>query len=167
MASFNIYISTYNCEKNRVDKSNFIDGITTRSVSLKEPLDVIHPTFILEDANINLFNTKNYVQVPTWSRYYFIENWSSLGFGTFEINCTIDILMSYKDEIKEQYAFVNRSASRYNPKLVDDKMVFETGFNEQIFHQDNSLFAENIADIQSLLGCSFVLTGMSLGVAHQ
>ena len=68
----------------------------------------------------------NYLSIPDFgNRYYFISEWAYSA-GLWEAHATIDVLATYKEEIGGNELYVLRSASMYNPTIVDDKYPART-----------------------------------------
>lgn len=88
-------------------------GGTAVNCYLKDDTSLINPVFVLEAANFSI----NYVQ---WgSRYYFVDDVVSIRNGAMELHCSVDALASWKASIGASSQYVTRSASAYNPKLID------------------------------------------------
>ena len=90
---------------------------------LKENTSVVNPVFILQGAN---FHT-NYVK---WNdRYYFVDDVVSIRNDAVELHCSVDALASWKSAIGASHQYVTRSASDYDPGIIDSlypARVFET-----------------------------------------
>ena len=83
------------------------------SVHLKEDTSIETPTFLLDldDWEVNYARFQGH--------YYFIDDIRRNITGQMEIECTQDVLATYKTEIGNYTAFVERSAHTYDPLLVD------------------------------------------------
>ena len=66
---------------------------------IKGESSIINPVLILQ-YNEQLFSS-NYVYIPSWSRYYFIDDVRVLTGGRVEISLSVDVLESFKDAILE------------------------------------------------------------------
>lgn len=89
-------------------------GGTAVNVRLKENVSLINPVFILDttDASINYVSWNN--------RYYFVTDIVYIRATTIEIHCHVDVLATYKAQIGASSQFVTRSASAYDPSIVDN-----------------------------------------------
>lgn len=89
---------------------------TISDVQLFEPVDVLHPTFVI-DAFEGVENF-NYVYFEHFSRYYFcsitLENHKAI------LKCDVDPLMSHKNGIRNLNAMVVRNENEYNLDLPDE-----------------------------------------------
>lgn len=88
------------------------------TVKLLDDTDIVHPTFILKDHDI--YMTANYCYVDTLRRYYFIDD-ITLSQGYAYIKCTVDVLYTYRNELKNQKVIVSRQQKDYNLYQVDNK----------------------------------------------
>ena len=62
----------------------------------------------------------NYAYIADFSRYYFIRSWSWI-LGRWEASLEIDVLASFRSTIGNTSAYVLRSASAWDPDVVDTK----------------------------------------------
>lgn len=88
--------------------------------TLRDGCSIIDPV-ILVQANSPGFqaNHSNYIYIEEFGRYYYITNIVSVNNTLWELHCHVDVLMSYKDQIKAQVAIVTRQESKYNLYLDD------------------------------------------------
>lgn len=83
---------------------------------LKEGSSVIDPVLIFERANIG--HNYNYVYIPDFSRYYFVNDIVYDGARIFYY-CAVDVLASYKNTIGASSAYVLRAAAENNEYIID------------------------------------------------
>lgn len=88
------------------------DG-TSITVRLKENTSMVAPVFILTGNDFHF----NYVQA--FGRFYFVSNVQSVVNDMSQIECAIDVLATYKEEIGSYVAYVERSASNYDTAVID------------------------------------------------
>ena len=90
---------------------------TTKTVQLKQETSIESPVFILSGFDV----TCNYIYVPSWNRYYFVSDWKKGNNDLYAIECTLDHLATYKTEIGNYTAFVERTSdsSKYDVQLYD------------------------------------------------
>lgn len=99
------------------------DVYETRTVRLKEETSIMAPTFILSSYSPQY----NYVYVPSWGRYYFVSDCVLNINGVYEMNCTLDVLATYKDSIGNTYTFIERTsdANYFDPYIRDNAVSCE------------------------------------------
>lgn len=117
--SFTITIQTNSSEANRVDKS--LTDIASLSGTLRNDTSIIDPVFRIE-GDISQYLTANYCTVPAFGRSYFINNIRSLRAGLFEISCHVDVLSTYKTQLRTNSAIVHRSERNWNLYLNDGSL---------------------------------------------
>lgn len=84
------------------------------SGTLRAQTSIINPKFKLGfDCS-----AYNYIYVPAFNRYYFITNITTINNNIWEIECAIDVLMTYKDNIKSLDAILSNGANP-NPYNTD------------------------------------------------
>ena len=105
-------------------------------VTLKEGTSIFNPTFILkyplsddlDGSNIIAkFDDINYLYCREWSRYYFIKDITFLTGRRIQLDCHVDVLESYKNDIANISAEIYRSemASIKSDFMVDDRLPVE------------------------------------------
>ena len=71
------------------------------------------------------WKTTNYMQVD--GVYYFIDSVKHIAKDISEINGSIDLLMTYRDAIKQLTVLAERSTSHGSPNIADPLRAFEVG----------------------------------------
>lgn len=108
----------FNKRKNSTKVCN-VDPYATVECQLKEPTQLLSPTFIVEYSKISACN---YAYVATWGRYYFVADKNFLTGNRCEVSLDLDVMATYKNQIANYTCFVERSASNYN-SYIDDNLV--------------------------------------------
>lgn len=116
--SFDVKCYRNNSPTNFVDKE--LDLLETLNGTLRDGSSIIDPV-ILVQANAPGFqsNQVNYLYVEQFGRYYYITNIISVNYTLWELHCHVDVLMSYKEQIRQQTAIVARQERQYNLFLDD------------------------------------------------
>lgn len=118
---FNITLQVNNSEKERLDKS--ITDIATISGTLREKTSLIDPVIVIEGDLSNYVNC-NYMTIQAFNRSYFINNITSVSNNLFEISAHVDVLTTYKTQIRTNDAIIARQEKKWNLYLNDG--VFKT-----------------------------------------
>lgn len=95
----------------RSDKLNKTLQLVKTNVPIynKDKIDILEPVFIVDTDNTYL--TANYLYCDTMLRYYFFSKPPVLlTGGKMAIYCTIDVLMTYKDGIKNSNGVIMRQS---------------------------------------------------------
>lgn len=87
-------------------------------VNLKAECSILYPTLIVTGVN---FSAYNYVQIPDFNRYYFIDSILTLNQDTAEISCRVDPLMSFKDDILASTGVIERNENQFIKYITDTK----------------------------------------------
>jgi hypothetical protein len=104
---------------NKLDKT--LTQVRSYTATMKKESSIINP--ILELSG-NVF-TGNYVYISDFGRYYYIDDIETLNNGYIRLSLSVDVLMTYKDEIRNNQAIVNLSPVS-NPYLNDNRYVVES-----------------------------------------
>lgn len=98
------------------------------------PCSVENPSFkLLIDSN-NYVIKANYLYVSDWGKYYYITNREIQNNNEIILNCHIDVLMSFKDAIRNTDVVCERSTSNVN-KYIPDEACADRGTIQQIFRK--------------------------------
>ena len=89
-------IVLYVCSSERQAINKTLSSGTTLTGSLRGESSVISPSFLIEHSNPSGFN---YCYISDFGRYYFITNITSVRTGIWRIDCAVDVLMSFKNQI--------------------------------------------------------------------
>ena len=103
-------------EKNHLDKN--LTQMGTISGTLREDCSVINPVIKIEAFSGFDLTLCNYCYIPSFGRYYFINNIKCVG-KLFEIEAHVDVLSTYKATIRKNSAIISRQAEHYNLYLQD------------------------------------------------
>ena len=114
--SFSIILQRNNSEVNKVDKS--LTTITTMTGTLKNETSIIDPVILFEASLSDLKNC-NYCTISDFGRSYFVNNIRSIRNGLVELTCHVDVLSTYKSQIRQQFAIVKRQQENWNLYLND------------------------------------------------
>lgn len=111
-----------NAEQNRLDKTNFLENVSTLNGYLRDKTSITNPSIIIE---MNDFPTFNYVYLPKFNRYYYVTNIISIATNLWQIDMHVDVLMSYRDEILDTECIIERNQYDYNAFLIDKDLPCE------------------------------------------
>lgn len=109
----------------RIGKS-LKNHIAIENVMLKQPTDLVNPTLILSNSKIM---DSNYLYIPQLKRYYFINNITLTNSHTYEIKCHVDVLETYKEDLKNISAFILRQENIYNVNFNDSLLPIRSDTN--------------------------------------
>lgn len=121
----NISLYTNTSDKNHMDK-NITQMGSTISGTLREDCSITDP--VIKIAHITDFNIAkcNYAYIPEFGRYYYINDIVCVG-KLYELHMHVDVLMSFRGQIRGNSAVIARNESSYNLYLADG--VFKTYAN--------------------------------------
>lgn len=112
---FSVKLYTFSKKPNSTKRPS--DNGTAVNIVLKSPTSFLNPVLELDFGNNNP-TTYNYCYIPTFKRYYFIEDWTYTG-RLWEATCNFDALASWKTNIGNSNLYVLRSKSAYNSNVID------------------------------------------------
>lgn len=126
-------------ENNKIDKT--LSEPYNMTGSLRNESSVIRPSILIEIENPTKYN---YMYIPDFGRYYFIKEMTSVRTNLWRLDCEVDVLKSYANEIKTLTVIIdkNKDYSRTNQYLDDGSFIienkntieiknFSSGFNDE------------------------------------
>lgn len=132
---FTMYFYKSTAEKNRMDKSAYLTEIIQSTGTLRRAASIISPEF---EFIYNKVPDFNYVYIPNFNRYYFIDNIVSLRNNVWTLSLSVDVLMSFKEQIKECDAFITRNEFEYEPRLMDNRQPVRSDIYRVLYEFSNS-----------------------------
>lgn len=92
---------------------------------LKGDASITSPTFVVE-ANSSYFNGVNYLYWKETNRYYYIDDIQALTGGRMLFVCSVDVLESFKTQIKQQTAILDKQQTLSNMYYNDGSFKKDT-----------------------------------------
>lgn len=111
MSTYNVTFATANEPKNKVIKNPVT--VTTRTVTLVEPCDILSPTIITAGSYINA----NYVTGLFGRNYYITSQNLTNGKNLVTLKC--DVLTSFSNSIIGTSQYVVRCETETNDAIID------------------------------------------------
>lgn len=135
--TFDINLYQNTSEGNRVDKTNYLTQVGTISGALRSSTSINDLVITYESKLIPNFN---YVYIPIFNRYYFVDDITSENYSLWTLALSVDPLMTYKEAIINCNGFVDRCESDFNANIIDKKRVVEEGNTIEVDTVTNELF---------------------------
>ncbi len=112
-------LTLYKCtsENQRVDKSSYLGSGSSFTFSFKDESSAFEPSILISTAT-NITD-KNYAYIDTLGRYYYITDITLVRAGLYRVKLHVDVLMTYRTQIKACSAVCSRQENRYNLYLDD------------------------------------------------
>lgn len=111
----------------------------TLSCELKEETNMINPSLIIKDVPTGWNVIWNYCYIPLFRRYYFIDNWRWEN-GVWDASTMVDVLASYKTQIGQTQAYIERCSSENDGYIVDNLFPATTDFSTQEIALDSTYY---------------------------
>lgn len=102
-------------ENNALDKN--LTSVVTDTLVFKEDVDMMNPVIVFQTSTD--LTGVNYMKLN--NKYYFVHIECIKG-GRYTIYGHVDVLTTYKDQIRLQVGIIRRNANSYNRYLQDDKI---------------------------------------------
>lgn len=114
-------ITFYNNESDEILVDKKITSISSiNNAKIINETDIVNPSIIVSRNFYDSIILKaNYLYIDNLDRYYYINN-ISFAESMIMIDCTVDVLMSYKKQIRNLTCTVTRNENLKNGYLNDD-----------------------------------------------
>lgn len=95
-----------------------VETIRTVKGALREDTSIIDPVIKI---HISLYDVRNcnYMSIPTFKRFYFVNNIVSISNNIVEFHCHCDVLSSYAPQIRANTAIIKRQENKWNLYIND------------------------------------------------
>ena len=135
-----ITLYTNESEKNKLEKT--ITNSILLEGNLRDESSIINPVILISSNKEDIPYMYNYAYIPAFGRYYFITDIESVRTGIWRVSMHVDVLMSYKEQIKNLNVIINNSeetgANNYlsgeqwitNVKNTTNIVNFPNGLND-------------------------------------
>lgn len=102
-------IELYKTESPRNKINKVLNTATIITVKLLNETNLQNPIMVLQDNSNDFLTDFNYCYIPYFERYYFIESMNKNINGLITVRLSVDVLMSFANDIKESYATIIES----------------------------------------------------------
>lgn len=99
------------------------NGGTVIEVKLKNDCSILEPKLILSTPSWNY----NYFFIPSFMRYYFVNDYTYIGNQTYQVNGVCDPMTSFRADILQSTQYINRAATGYDPDILDNMYPAKAG----------------------------------------
>lgn len=135
--NINIYRNASDNKKVRKSLSLIRESVDCQ---ITEPCSIEAPELILSLSNN--FANMNYLYIPDWDRYYYINDKSIIEGGFLRLRCKIDVLMSFFSSCMGSNIIASRSTS--DPDFrIEDPEILNLPDPEILFKKTNLLITNS------------------------
>lgn len=113
-----VYIYKTESEKNKLNKQ--LELVKEINVKLLNNTEILKPIIEVSHIPIKDLTTANYMYIPDFNRYYFIDNIELMTGNNVYISGSVDVLMSYMADILNLKGTVKRAESLKNGYIPDE-----------------------------------------------
>ena len=137
-------------DADNVINKTLLNKLTIQGFFLTSSLNIVNPTIPLQVINgVNIYEY-NYIELPEFNRFYFVDSIESVNAKIFNLICSCDVLMTYKQEILNSNARVMRSLKTgdyYNGEsLVNVKPTITTHLSNIVLDDTPSLILTTVGN---------------------
>lgn len=116
--AFPVRFYSFNKRTNSTKIPGANDTSTNYQCVFKGPESILNPTIALT-LPITQAPTWNYCRIDLFGRWYFVNDWRWTENRIWEADLTVDVLGTYRTAIGAKSYYVLRSATEYNPDVID------------------------------------------------
>ena len=136
-----IRLMAYSGKRNKINKAgNFYNEWVT-SGTLRENTSFLHPVIVIEKPTAPMKNSYNYMYIPEFKRYYYINDIVSVRNNLWEIHADVDVLFSNYTDIYESKAILAKAqdVSLSNMYINDGSFVMDSHKFDQVIEYPSGL----------------------------
>lgn len=100
-------VHIYKCSDSRNTLNKTLTDEKEITANANRDVDIINPVMML--VTVENIAEYNYIYIPEFQRYYFIESMKVNRTGIYEVNLHEDVLFTYRDKIKECKGLITES----------------------------------------------------------
>ena len=123
---------------NVLDKTNYLTETETKNGLFYDNFDIINSVLIIR----NFDNNSNYCYIRELDKYFFIENVEIIDNTKVKLTLKLDVLNTYKTEIKNLYVTVNEKENA-NGYINTRNTIYDIRPNFTKIDFPNQIFDEN------------------------
>ena len=115
--------------------SKILDDSLIVTGDFNTSVDILNP-FLRINSRQDILD-KNYLYIPKLKRYYYIQNIVNYRTNIYDIYCYVDVLMSWKDNIKTCYGVFNEGEDS-NPYINGYITSHDVRKSKQVYNFENN-----------------------------
>ena len=123
---------------NVLDKTNFLTELETKNGLFYNNFDIVNSVLVVRNLNINA----NYCYIRELNKYFFIENFEIVDNTKVKITLKLDVLNTYKTDIKNLYVTVHEKENA-NGYINNRNTLYDVRPNFEKIDFPNQIFDEN------------------------
>ena len=136
-----ITLEIYRCPSDeRMVSKTLNDKFVFNHITFKKDTSIINPIFIVGAIKDNTepmdtvgwWRKFNYCYCPNLERYYFIRNIVFQKTGLVELQCDVDPLMSFKDDILNSTQLITRQENKIQKYIPDQSLPIHSATKTEI-----------------------------------
>lgn len=105
---------------------------------IKGDSSIMRPRFTVTGLSDGVASRLNYIYIPDWKRYYYVEDIIATRGRGFEIVCKSDPLMTFASEIRGITTVIRRQEFKYND-YIPDPMIMSRATRRQFYKKIGDL----------------------------
>ena len=145
-----MYVTFYSGFKKRLNSTKRPSGgAYPIHGNLKSPCSISNP--VLEFKMDNNPQAYNYAYISEFNRYYFVSDWV-YNLGLWECTLTEDVLASFKTDIGNTSAYIDRCASESDGNIIDTQYITTLAVVNEKVNMNNSFYEASITSGCFILG---------------
>lgn len=136
-----ITLELYRCPSDeRMVSKTLNDKFEFKHITFKDDTSIINPVFrvgVIKDNTeamdtVGWWRKFNYCYCPNLERYYFITDITYTRQGLVELSCSVDPLMSFKDDILASTQLITRQENKIQKYIPDQSLPIHSQVKTQI-----------------------------------
>lgn len=130
-------IKLYNCNDSYNTINKTLTGEVEQDIRLKDKVNMVNPVIMLKSSTII---NKNYCYIPSFNRYYFIQDVVILNNNIQELYLKCDVLESFKSDILNSEGVISMSTTENYLSvgvMSEERKIIDIYEGKPIDYKDN------------------------------
>ena len=145
MSNSRLILYSSSAPKEMVDKCGSLTTIEAMTGNFIGEMSLLNPVFLIQltttTTAAKILTQCNYVYCQEFGRYYYVNNVIMVANNLVRLECSVDVLYSWKTAILAQKVIVSRNEKEYALYLDDSALKVYNNPNITVYHfkdsQDN------------------------------
>ena len=109
-------------ERKKLNKRNYIQ-VGAVDFKLEQDCSILKPVLYIKKESFPNYVKANYCYISEWGRYYFIDDPVTCKGGFLQIQCSVDVMNTYKNEINGITTLIDRQENIKNMSISDNEFL--------------------------------------------
>ena len=109
-------------ERKKLNKTNYLQ-VGEVNFKIEQDCSILKPVLFIKKESFPNYIKANYCYIPEWGRYYFIDDPVTCTGGFLRLQCSVDVMNTYRNEICGITTLIDRQENVKNMAINDNEFI--------------------------------------------